>query len=485
MAIGRTIFVVSAPMALIAVFVWGASNKHHKVRSAPPDSTTSEPNKTHHDVGSANRGLTRRPLRRGTDPPEQLTASMGSSGHHGYHLTAGPRARRSHGMPRQSALSKPPRTLGIEEEFHLVDLTTRRLATRAPELLPLLPDGYVAELQSCVVETNGSVVSTLPELRADLTARRRVLVDTAARLGLGVVAAGAAPLSIPSEMHVTPTPRYQQMLADYQLLAREQLICGTQIHVGIDDRDECVLVAGRVAAYVPTLLALSASSPFWSDGSDTGYSSVRTLVWQRWPTTGLAPPATSAAEYDTLISNLIATGVITDAGMSYFDVRPALRTPTLELRVCDSCPRADTIVLIAALFRALVEREIEGLRSGAPAAIVVPPLGRAALWRAARSGLEGDLVDLIHPASRPAGDVVTDLVHMLRPQLEACGDWQTVEELARTALAEGSSAARQRRAKRIRNSLLDVVDHLIAETANTAPCAHGTLATPPNGFPAS
>lgn len=368
-----------------------------------------------------------------------------------------------------------PRTVGIEEEFHVVDLTTRRLTTRAPELLQLLPDGYVAELQRCVVETNGSVVSTLSDLRADLTARRRVLVDTAATLGLGVVAAGAVPLSVPSEMRVTQTFRYQQMLAEYQLLAREQLICGTQIHVGVDDRDESVLVAGRVAAYVPTLLALSASSPFGSDGSDTGYSSVRTLVWQRWPTTGLAPPATSAAEYDTLMSNLVATGVIADAGMSYFDVRPALRTPTLELRVCDSCPRTDTIVLIAALFRALVEREIEGVRAGVPAAMVVPPLGRAALWRAARSGLEGDLVDLIHPASRPAGDVVTDLVQSLRPQLEASGDWQAVEELARQALEVGSSAARQRRIMRMSNNLFDVVDHLIAETADIAARAQGAL----------
>jgi len=176
-----------------------------------------------------------------------------------------------------------------------------------------------------------------------------------------------------------------------------------------------------------------------------------------------------------LISNLVATGVITDAGMSYFDVRPALRTPTLELRVCDSCPRADTIVLIAALFRALVQHEIEGLRAGAPATLVAPPLGRAALWRAARSGLEGDLVDLIHPASRPAGDVVADLVEMLRPQLEASGDWPAVEELARQTLADGSSAARQRRVLRTSNSLFDVVDHLIAETAGVAPRAHGAL----------
>jgi carboxylate-amine ligase len=176
---------------------------------------------------------------------------------------------------------RSPRTLGAEEEFHLVDLKTRRLTARAPELLAELTEHYVAELQRCVVETNTSVVDSLDGLRSELGRRRRVLVETAAELGIGVVAAGAVPLSVPAEMQVTKTARYRQMLADYQLLAREQLICGTQVHVGISDRNEAVAVAHRVWPYLPTLLALSASSPFASDGSDTGYSSMRTLVWQR------------------------------------------------------------------------------------------------------------------------------------------------------------------------------------------------------------
>jgi carboxylate-amine ligase len=293
-----------------------------------------------------------------------------------------------------------------------------------------------------------------------------------------VVAAGAVPLSVPAEIQVTQTARYRQMLADYQLLAREQLICGTQVHVGVADRDESVVLANRVSAYVPTLLALSASSPFWSDGSDTGYSSVRTLVWQRWPTTGLAAPVSSAAEYDKLVAELVASGAITDAGMVYFDVRPAVATPTLELRVCDSCPSVDTIVLIAGLFRALVEREAEGLRAGVPAVEVSPPLGRAALWRAARSGLEGKLVDIDGPVSRPAGDVVTELVRSLRPQLEAAGDWQMLVELTRQVLFAGTSAARQRRALRRRGRLTDVVDQLIAETAGTWPNTTAVIEDP-------
>ena len=364
---------------------------------------------------------------------------------------------------------EPPRTIGIEEEFHLVDLNTRRLTARAPQLLDELSDEYLAELQRCVIEVNSSVVDSLEGLHTELVGRRRVLVDTAAELGMGVVAAGAVPLSVPAEMQVTQTPRYHQMLANYQLLAREQLICGTHVHVGIADRDEAVAVGNRMSPHLPTLLALSTSSPFWSDGSDTGYSSVRTLVWQRWPTTGLAAPVHSATEYDQLVADLVASGVITDAGMVYFDVRPSNSAPTLELRVCDSCPSVETIVLIAGLFRALVVREAKEARAGTAPMVISPTLGRAALWRAARSGLEGDLVDVNGPSSRPAGEVISELVRSLRPQLEDSGDWELITELTRQVLIAGTSSARQRRALRRRGRLTDVVDQLIAETAGRWP----------------
>ena len=362
-----------------------------------------------------------------------------------------------------------PRTLGVEEEFHLVDLKTRRLTARAQEVLRGLSDTYVAELQQCVVEMNSRVADTLTGLDTDLRAQRRNLVDTAAALGIGVVAAGVVPLSVPAEMQVTDTARYRQMLADYQLLAREQLICGTQVHIGVENRDEAVVIANRVAPYLPILLALSASSPFSADGSDTGYSSSRTLVWQRWPTTGLSAPVTSAAEYETLVTDLVASGVIADAGMVYFDVRPACAAPTLELRICDSCPSVDTIVLIAGIFRALVEREAAGLRTGQPATAISPTMGRAATWRAARSGLEGDLVDVHGPVASPAAEVVAGLVESLRPQLEESGDWPMVNDLTWRVLAAGSSAARQRRALRRRGRLTDVVDQLIAETSGESP----------------
>ncbi|AZG48327.1 Putative glutamate--cysteine ligase 2 [Gordonia insulae] len=286
------------------------------------------------------------------------------------------------------------RRVGVEEEFHLVDLRTSRLTTRAPELLEILPtDGpYVEELQRCVIEANSGVHPQLTQLRDNLRSNRSVLVDAAAALGIGVVAAGSVPLAVPTEMRVTETPRYRRMLADYQLLAREQLICGTQVHVDVASRDEAVTIASRITQHLPTLLALSASSPFWADGTDTGYASARTLVWQRWPTTGPFPDVHTAADYDAEIERLISSGVISDRGMVYFDVRPSARVSTLELRVCDSCPSVDTIALIAGLFRALVVREAKHLDE--PPRPTSPALYRAAIWQAARSGLEGDLIDV-------------------------------------------------------------------------------------------
>jgi YbdK family carboxylate-amine ligase len=311
-------------------------------------------------------------------------------------------------------------TLGVEEKFHLVDLATRRLVARAPELLASLPAGvYAAELQRSVVESNTEVVSDLDALRRELTWLRRGIVGAAERLGIGVVSAGTVPLSLSAEPDVTESPRYRRMLADYQLVAREQLICGLQMHVGVADRDLAVAVSRRIEPYLPMLLALSASCPFWSGGIDTGYASVRSLVWQRWPTSGQAGPVRNAAEYDALVDDLIATGVITDPGMVYFDTRASAHLPTLELRVCDATPLVGDAVLVAGLFRALVLREARAQQEGIPIADRPAPLYRAAMWRAARCGMEGELLDFALGRPVPATVLVSRTVDGLRPELEA------------------------------------------------------------------
>ncbi|WP_344649757.1 carboxylate--amine ligase/circularly permuted type 2 ATP-grasp protein [Cryptosporangium japonicum] len=355
--------------------------------------------------------------------------------------------------------------LGVEEEFHVVDLDSRELVPRAPEILDHLPAAsFSPELHRSVLETNTKVHISLERLRDELIALRRQACQVADALGLGIVAAGTVPLVDVEELAVTPNARFERMLDDYQLLAREQLICGAQVHVGIPDRDVAVAVAQRVSQYLPALLAISASSPFWM-GEDTGYASIRSLLWQRWPTAGASGLVETAEDHDSLVAELIASGTITDPGMIYFDVRPSAHVPTIELRVTDACPSVDTVVLLAGLFRALVRRERDAVANRYPLTRIRGPLQRAAMWRAARSGLEGDLVDLSGFARPvPAGEAIKSLVDSLRPQLEAAGDWEYVSALAGQALARGSAADRQRRVFARRGRLADVVDMLLAET---------------------
>jgi carboxylate-amine ligase len=369
--------------------------------------------------------------------------------------------------------------VGVEEEFHILDLVTRQLVPRAGEILERLPpDRFTAELLKSVVETNSRPAVDLEDLRADLVDLRHRLALAAEPLGLGPVAAGTVPIVDTAILGISRDPRYLQMTEEYQILAREQVICGAQVHVDVADRDVAMAVVARVAQWLPMLLALSASSPFWM-GADSGYASMRTMVWQRWPTAGVAGPFQTAAEYDQLVADLVKSGVISDPGMVYFDVRPSAHLPTVELRICDACPDVDTVILIAGLFRGLVSHAIARIAAGEP---VTPPraeLLRAATWRAARSGLEGDLVELTGAGPVPAEELLSRLMLEIRPDLEAAGDWDLMNGLAAAAIGRGSAAARARRSFLRRGLLTDVADLLLAETrqADRAPGAPAPAGT--------
>jgi carboxylate-amine ligase len=360
-------------------------------------------------------------------------------------------------------------TLGVEEELHLVDLETMQLASRGPQLLARLPpDSFSAELQRTTVETNTKVCSSLDELREDIGQLRDRLIATAAEEGLGVAAVGTPPISSADDFRLTATGRFGRMQQEYRLLVDEQLICGTQVHVGLPNREVAVQVTQRVSRDLPLLLALSASSPYWH-GADTGYSSIRTIIWQRWPTAGATGPLASAAEYDDLLTDLIASGVIADAKMAYFDVRPSAHAPTVELRVCDACPIVDDAVLIAGLFRGLVAAAQEASTRGDAMRPVPAPMHRAAMWRAARSGLSGDLLNNdAHPQPIAARQAIRDLLTRLRPYLEELGDWDQILELTRATMMRGNSADRQRAAYADSGSMDKVVELVVAETHGTA-----------------
>ncbi|MEU8032719.1 glutamate--cysteine ligase, partial [Streptomyces sp. NPDC049099] len=331
--------------------------------------------------------------------------------------------------------------IGVEEEFHIVEVETGLLVPRADTVLEELPERtFTTELQQATVESNSEVHTSLDGLYGDVIRTRRRLDAAATAHGLAVVAAGTVPLARTADIRPTPGHRYRRMADEYRMIADEQLICGTHVHVDAPDRDLAVRVMCEVSPWLHVLLALSASSPFWL-GADTGYASWRTMVWQRWPTSGPPGCFADAADYDAAVQCLIDSGVISDPGMIYYDIRPSAHQPTLELRICDACPRAETVVLIAALFRALVTDAHERLgTTDAPACAVRHEWLRAASWRAARSGLEGTLID---PGSRheaPAAQVVRSLLLRARPALESAGDWHTVRELAERALAAGSAA---------------------------------------------
>ena len=354
--------------------------------------------------------------------------------------------------------------VGVEEEFHLVALDSGRLTPAAMALLELLPgDRYSAELQETAIEAHSAPWAELGDLADDLTATRRTLIGTAEEQGLGVVASGTVPLGEVSGCVVPPVPRFQRMHDLYRTLAGEQLICSVQVHVDVPgrDRDLAARVLQRLAPWLPVFLALSASSPFWRS-SDTGYASYRSLLWQRWPTAG--PPGSfgGAAEYDALVAELVAQGTILDPGMVYFDVRPSSHLSTLELRVCDACPRVDDVVLLAGLFRALVRRECAAVeREFRP---VRAELLRSAMWHAARSGLSGTLIDPAAGRPAPSGEVVRDLLTGLRPFLEDAGDWDLVSSLTADLLERGDCAARQRAVHARGGSLRAVVAGLATET---------------------
>ncbi|MER7519662.1 glutamate--cysteine ligase [Streptomyces sp. NPDC126499] len=356
--------------------------------------------------------------------------------------------------------------IGVEEEFHLIDVESGELAPRADAVLRRLgrhAEGYARELSQSVIETNSGVHDSLEDLRADLSASRRRLDRAVSSQGLAIAAAGTAPLTRLGTVPPTPDERYLHMADEYQRLVDEQLICGAQVHIDVPDRDTAVRAMCAVSPWLPPLLALSASSPFWL-GTDTGYASWRTMVWQRWPTSGAPACFADAEEYDRTLDELVRSGVLSDPGMIYYDVRPSAHLQTLELRICDACPRVETVVLISALFRALVTDACETVRTtGGAGCDGRHEWLRAATWRAARSGLEGDLIDPVTRLAAPAPAVVRGMLRRLRPTLEEYGDWEAVTSLTEEALARGSAAHRLR-TKAAEEDLLAALDDVLAQT---------------------
>ena len=359
-------------------------------------------------------------------------------------------------------------TVGVEEEYQIVDARTRELRSRAHRILPearrAVGDRVTPELYLSQIEIGTHVCRTLREVRAELVRLRREVIAAAESHGSRIAAAATHPFSHWEEQQVTPKERYLGIAEDYAQLAREQLIFGCHVHVGISDRELAVEVMNRSRPWLAPLLALSANSPFWL-GVDTGYASFRTEVWRRWPMAGTPMPFASRGEYERLVECLVRTGSVSDATKIYWDVRPSARFETLEFRVADVCLTLDEAVMLAGLVRGVARAAYDDARRGGARPDVRPELLRAAKWRAARFGLEADLIDVGEGRSAPAREVVGKLLEHVRPALEEFGEWEEVAALVAEVSARGTGAARQRAAYARRGSFEGVVDYAADETA--------------------
>jgi carboxylate-amine ligase len=364
------------------------------------------------------------------------------------------------------------RTVGVEEEFLLVDVATGAPAAVADvvaAMAAVADDGsgrIERELTLQQVETATDVASSLDALRADLIRIRAEASDAAAAAGAVLLATGTSP--VPVAASTTPTPRYHRMTEMYGLTAREQLTCGCHVHVAVESQDEGVAALDRLRPWLAPLVALTANSPFWQ-GRDTSYASYRSQVWGRWPSAGSTAPFGSVQAYTDCVAALLESGTILDEGMVYFDVRLSHRYPTVEIRVADVALEVDDAVLVAALAAALVETAVGEWRAGLPPADVRTELIRLATWRAARSGLEGELVDVLNRRPIPAAEMLDRLVDHVRPALEEAGRLDEVGELIEQVLGRGTGSARQRAAYRQEGRVQDVVLLLAERTVGRKP----------------
>src|ERR687893_156425 len=353
------------------------------------------------------------------------------------------------------------RSIGVEEELLLVDPDDGRSLALASAVLDeatvngeeLAGDVLTSELARQQIETNIRPCTSLSELASELWRWRRAAAEAAESRGARVAALATSPLSVvPS---ITPSPRYRKMVDRFGVIAEQQLTCACHIHVAVGSDEEAVGVLDRIRGWLPVLLALSGNPPFWQ-GEDTGYASFRSQVWNRWQSAGPTELFGSAEHYHATVRTMIASDTLIDEGMIYFDARLSRSFPTVEVRVADVCLHPDDAVLLAGLTRALVEPAARAWREDQPPIPVRVEVLRLAGWRAARSGLDGSLVDATgRPA--PAQRVVRALLEHVTPALQDLGEYEAVHDLTDAVLGRGNGSMLQRAVRRRGGSLADVV----------------------------
>jgi carboxylate-amine ligase len=372
-------------------------------------------------------------------------------------------------------LADSPLSLGIEEEYLLVDLESRDLARDPPESFmrvcrEILGEQVTPEFLRCQIEVGTKVCRTVSEARAELALMRSTIAAEAGRHGIGLMAASTHPFAEWSEQKTTDKERYAKIEEDLQAVAQRLLICGMHVHVGVPDEELRIDLHGQLVYFLPHLLALSTSSPFWR-GRKTGLKSYRAAIASELPRAGLPQTFSSAAEYRTTVDLLVKLGRIEDATKIWWDLRPSARFPTIEMRITDVATRLKDGVAIAATFQSFVAMLISLKRRNQRWRQYLPALISENRWLAQRHGVSGTLIDFGRREAVPFRDLVEEIIDFTRAEAEALGCLEEVEWI-RTIAAEGTSADRQvavyERAltdgSTEKVALRAVVDHLVKET---------------------
>ena len=337
-------------------------------------------------------------------------------------------------------------TLGVEEEFVLLDPSTGTAVAAGPVLARMLDGepGVAQEVMRFQVETATRVCTSLDDLGRDLLRLRRLAADAAVSAGCLLVASGIAPFGAPGLAALTDRPRYQELARRFgPLVAGAGGACGCHVHVGVPSRDLGVQVLARLRPWLAPLLAITVNSPI-AGGRDTAWASCRHPAWSRWPTASVPGTWPDAAAYDAAVRHLIERGAALDEQGVYFAARLSPRYPTVEVRVADACLDAGTAVLLAGLTRALVATALAETRQGTPVPAAPASQITAALAAAARHGLAGPAIDPVTGHAVDPRSAVSRLTDHVYPALSDQGDAQTITGLLRRLDQQGTGADRQR-----------------------------------------
>jgi glutamate---cysteine ligase / carboxylate-amine ligase len=357
-------------------------------------------------------------------------------------------------------------TIGVEEEFQIIDPATCDLRSHVSQIIsaasPDIIEQVKNEMHQSIVETGTNICQNVAELRIEMHRTRGELVAAAERAGLQVAAAGTHPFSSWIDQVISPGERYQNIIEELQQLARSLLIFGMHVHVAMPDKQSTIDMMNMVRYFLPHLLALSTSSPFWM-GRDTGLKSFRTTVFRRFPRTGVPEQFESWSAYENFVNLLVKLHCIDNGKKIWWDVRPHPTFGTLEFRMCDVATKVEEAVAIAALTQAIVVKLYKLSTSNQSWRLYRRALIEENKWRAARYGIEGKLIDFGKEEEVPMRSLIPELLELVDDVLDELGSRSAVEYV-NTILNEGTSAERQLRVYQQTGDLKAVVRHLVAET---------------------